>query len=212
MITLVKLQALFSDLGPKAMQQVLSDWETMVGFEASASLAPIRIASGVADISGQVADKHVLIETQVVIGEERLGPIYIVFSNALVVEIIADLLMIPEAGKEAKADAGLSESDLEAFQEMANLLCGSWNRVFQEQERELRISQSVDDLNVVSEAEGTTPLLSRVGDGRMAWIDTTIEVGGKSIPALILLPFEVAIAVAEEVYGIADPRSSRRVA
>lgn len=211
MITLVKLQALFSDLGPKAMQQVLSDWETMVGFEASADLAPIRIIGGAAEVAGNVDEKHVLIETHVVIGEDDLGPIYIVFSNALVVEIIADLLMIPEAGKAAKAEAGLSESDLEAFQEMANLLCGSWNRVFQEQERELRISQSVDDLKVISEAEDSTPLLSRAGDGRMAWIDTKVEAGGKSFPSLILLPFEVAIAVAEEVFAISDPRSSRHV-
>ncbi len=209
MITLVKLQALFADLGPKAMQQVFSDWEMLVGFEATASLEPVHIISGVAEVADKIDDSHILIETHVVIDESDLGPVYIVFSNALVVEIIADLLMIPANSKAAKVESGLSEGDLEAFQEMANMLCGSWNRVFQEQEKNLRVSQSVDDLNVVATMEGTTPMLGRVKEGRMAWIETTVVVGDGSYPSLLLFPFEVAIGIAEEVYSISDPRSSR---
>ena len=114
------------------------------------------------------------------------------FPNTLVIEVIADLLMIPEPARITKAKEGLSENDVEAFREMANLLCGSWNRIFQDFERDLRISQSVDD-RWTGEKDGA--LTSCFGEGRVAYV--AFEVDCARVPAIMALPFGVAVDLAE---------------
>lgn len=208
MITIVKLQNLFGDLSPRGMEQVFTDWEMLVGFGAKAECAPIVIASGAAEIDKHMDSNHVVIETQIEKNNVGFGHIYFVFPNSMVIEIIGEVLMIPDSAKEEKAKSGLSKNDIETFQEMANLLCGSWNRVFQDLERNLRISQSVDDLKVSPSNGSKSALLSRIPEGRVAWVDTKVQAGDKTYPAMIVLPFSVALAVAEEFYATSDPRSA----
>jgi len=201
MITIIKLRDLFANLSKKGMAQVFADWEMLVGFQAKAVAGGIRVADSVEEVAGELSMRHVVVETTVQKGTDPLGPIYFAFPNGLVVSIIADLLMIPESARETKAKEGLSENDLEGFREMANLLCGAWNRTFQDLERDLRISQSVDDL-VVSPGDGDTPTLEeRCGEGRVAYVSLEVECDGQTFPAILALPFDVAVRVGEQFYS-----------
>ncbi len=201
MITIIKLQELFGQLASKGMEQVLSDWEMLIGFEAKAAPKRTKIAGSAGELVALVGPKHLIVETQVENDVGRMGSIYFAFPNTLVVEVIADLLMIPESARATKAEEGLSDNDIEAFREMANLLCGAWNRVFRDLERDLRISQSVDDLKVWTESESGTPMTTNVGTGRVAYISVSIDCAGAVFPAMILIPFDVTIALAEQLEG-----------
>lgn len=209
MITIIKLQNLFGDLSPKGMDQVFTDWEMLVGFGAEADCKPIVIADSAAAINKRLDAQHVVVETQVEKNDQGFGKIFFAFPNELVIDIIGEVLMIPDEAKEEKARSGLSKNDIETFQEMGNLLCGSWNRVFQELERNLRISQSVDDLIVSASVGSKSALIDRVPDGRIAWVDTRVISGDKVYQSLIVLPFAVALAITEEFYATTDPRSAR---
>ncbi len=201
MITIIKLRSLFARLARKGMAQVFADWEMLVGFEASARADAIQIGPDIETVAEGLDRKHLVVETQVEKGSTGMGSIYFAFPNTLVIEVIADLLMIPEPARITKAKEGLSENDVEAFREMANLLCGSWNRVFQDFERDLRISQSVDDLKVWTGESGDGALISCFGEGRVAYVTLEVDCAGKSFPALMALPFDVAVEVAEEFYA-----------
>ncbi len=209
MITIIKLQNLFTDLSPRGMDQVFSDWEMLVGFGAMAECQPIVIAAGAEEIQHRVDPQHILVETQVEKNNAGIGRIYFAFPNELVIDIIGELMMVPDSVKEERSRLGLSENDVETFQEMANLLCGSWNRVFQDLERNLRISQSVDDLVVSASLGSSCALVDRIPEGRVAWVDTKIIAGDKTYRSLIVLPFDVALAVTEEFYATTDPRAAR---
>lgn len=201
MITIIKLRDLFADLSSKGMAQVFADWEMLVGFEASAEAQSIRIAAGVESIRDLVDPRQLVVETKVEKGDAPMGSILFTFPNGLVVDVIADLLMIPDSARAIKAMEGLSENDIEAFREMANLLCGSWNRVFQELERDLRISQSVEDLQVWT-GDGKQPTIETCApEGRLAYVPLEVDCAGAKHEALITLPFEVAIGIADEFYG-----------
>ncbi|QDV04741.1 hypothetical protein Poly30_02340 [Planctomycetes bacterium Poly30] len=208
MITLVKLQTLFGDLAPRGMEQVFTDWEMLAGFAAKAECSPIVIASGIAEINRFMGPNHVVVETKIEKNSAGFGHIYFAFPNAMVIEIIGEMLMISESAREEKARSGLSKTDVETFQEMANLLCESWNRVFQDLDRNLRISQSVQDLRVSASIGSKSAVISRIPEGRVAWVPTKITSGDKSYTAMIVLPFGVALAVAEEFYATTDPRSA----
>lgn len=201
MITIIKLRELFARLAAKGMAQVFADWEMLVGFEASSEAEAIQIGPDIQTVAAPFDPRHLVVETQVEKGVSGMGAIFFAFPNTLVIEVIADLLMIPEEARQTKAREGLSEGDVEAFREMANLLCGSWNRVFQEFERDLRISQSVDDLKVWTGEKDRPALLDCFGEGRVAHVALEVDCGGKSFPALMALPLDVAIRVAEEFYA-----------
>lgn len=208
MITIIKLQELFASLAARGMQQVFSDWEMLVGFEAHADPDRIQLARGVKDLGERIDPRHVVIETKVECDAGVIGPIYFAFPNTLVVEIIAELLMIPESARKAKAFEGLSENDVAGFQEMANLLCGSWNRVFQDLKRSLRISQSVEDLRVWTGGATGDSLIDCVKRGRLAFVPFPVTCTGSEHPSLIVMPFEVTINLAKEFYGEEDAHAA----
>ncbi|MEL6311599.1 MAG: hypothetical protein AAFQ17_04400, partial [Pseudomonadota bacterium] len=106
MITIIKLRDLFANLAEKGMAQVFADWEMLVGFEATSDAQHIRIAPDIADIADTIDLRHVVVETKVEKGEAALGSIFFAFPNTLVIDVIADLLMIPETARETKAREG----------------------------------------------------------------------------------------------------------
>jgi len=210
MITIVKLRELFGSLSPKGREQVFTAWESLFGFAAKAECQPIEIASGVGEITDRIHPQHIVVETLIQKNDVGFGPIYFAFTNHMVIEIIGDVLMIPDEAKAEKAKSGLSNNDIETFGEMANLLCGSWNRIFQDLERNLRVSQSVDDLKVSPSVGNKSALESRVPEGRITWVSSPVTAGDATYECLIILPFEVALAVAEEFYATTDPRSAKK--
>ena len=63
----------------------------------------------------------------------------------------------------------------------------------------------MDGLKVSPSVGSKSALVSRVPEGRVAWVETKIEAGDKTYPAMIVLPLSVAMAVAEEFYATTDP-------
>ena len=146
MITFVTLRDVWSRLSQESLERVFSDWEMMIGFEAELTSEEIHIAADVAEVEAVMDCDKVVIATRIEGTCE--GPIYFAFPSTLAMEIVGEVLMIPEQARAAKVEEGLGESEIEAFREMANLLCGSSNMIFQGLEKNLRISQSVDHLQV----------------------------------------------------------------
>jgi hypothetical protein len=200
MLTIIKLRDLFADLSERGMAQVLADWKELVGIDARSTAGALALADGIAELDGLVETPQTVVETRLRKGEEDLGPIDFVFPSALVIEIVAEVLMIPESGRAARAAGPLSENDAETFREMAGLLCGSWNRVFEELRRDVRVSQSVADLRVRSGAAGERVLRERAPGGRLAHVPLSVQANGREFQALLAIPFEVAIEVAQELY------------
>ena len=83
-----------------------------MGFGAEAECQPIVIAESAEKINERLDPKHVVVETRVEKNEAGFGHIYFAFPNELVIEIIGDVLMIPDSAKEEKARSGLSDLSL----------------------------------------------------------------------------------------------------
>lgn len=190
------VRTLFRRLSEKSMQQVFSDWETLVGFQAKATDHQVQQVESKDDLLAMFDAPHHIISTQIEGPGDCNGPTFFLFPNTLVVEVIADLLMIPEAARESKAVNGLDADDLEGFQEMANLLCGSANQVFMKLRQHLRISQSVDDLKVTgSQNEGYT---DHIPEGQWIYIGMQVNVGEKSYDMIQAIPLRLAIQLTQQ--------------
>ena len=201
MLTIIKLRDLFSDLSSRGMAQVFADWESLLGIQAKSDADAIRIAGSVDEVAGLVERPHTVVETQIQRGRQDLGPIYFVFPNSFVLELIAEVLMISDGAKQARAAVRLSETDAGTFREMANLLCGSWNQVFEDLDRDLRMSQSFGDLSVRPGEPSAHVLADVASEGRLAYVPLDVEVNGAKYEALFAVPFEVAVGVAEEFHA-----------
>ena len=203
MITILKLRDLLAHLSKKGMGQVFADWRMLVGFTATSEVEAIQIGNNAEEAAEQIDAKHLVVKTQVEKGTGGLGPIYFALPNAFVVEALAGILEIPEDTRAAKASEGFTEEDLEAFQEIANLLCASWNRVLDDLGPDLRVSQSADHLKVlVGDADGGA-LGACVEEGRVAFVTLKVGCAGKEHTVLLLIPLEAAIGLAEEFYRTA---------
>jgi len=201
MLTIIKLRDLFSDLSGRGMAQVFADWESLLGLQARSSADAIRIAGGVEELAGLVERPHTVVETQVQRGGQDLGQVYFVFPNSFVLELIAEVLMTSDGAKQARAAARLSETDAATFREMADLLCGSWNRVFEDLERDLRMSRSDGELFVRPGEPSKDVLADAASGGRLAYVPLDVEVNGSTYEALFAVPFEVAVGIAEEFHA-----------
>ena len=202
MITIIKLRDLVTDLSRKGMAQVFADWQTLVGVDARSSAEAIRLADGAAEIDHLVPSPRLIVEAQVQRSGEDLGPIHFVLPNRLVVEIISGVLMIAESTRDARAAESLGGNDVATFSEMAMLLCRSWNRVFRDLDRDLRISLSSEDLAIRSNITETSVLSDVVEPGRLAYVPLEVEMNGRAFKALFTVPFDVAIEIAREFYGV----------
>lgn len=213
MITILNLRSLFADLAPSGMGQVFADWEMMAGLEAKAKCGDVAVSESVADLSTRVSTRHVVVETKVERSGDAIGAIYFVFPIEVVVEVVGELLMISEDVREEKIASGLSNNDIEAFKEMANLLCGSWNRIFQERDKSFRVSQSVEDLELWCGAQGDEPfgpdaMVAALAEDRYVHVPVEIEIGASSFTSLIAMPFSISIALANEWFSVMDPRAA----
>ena len=202
MITLKKLKDLLVRLTQRNMEQVFADWEMLVGFEAQAEEPELHLVDGSKELIDAFRDPHVVVETLIEGREACNGPIYFVFPTPMVVEVIADLTMIPEGAKAAKAQGKLDEDDLEAFREMANLLCGSSNQVFEKLQRNVRISQAVEHLKVWAPEAGKSALESCLTDERLSYVSIEVVSGDNRFQMLEVIPLSVSRGLAEQFYGV----------
>ena len=107
------------------MQQVLDDWEMQVGFETTLGSSESAMVQDLSEWRPNWnLDWTALMSTRIEGHVE--GPVYLIFPHDLVFELLREVLGIPQ-NLEREAGDPLKDIEIEAFQEMMNLLCGSFN-------------------------------------------------------------------------------------
>lgn len=190
------MQNFITSLSRKLLEQAFEDWAMMVGLtirfrgqygfwiENSEGLRPV------------LDEPSLIMETRVE-GESE-GPLYWVFPQAFIVRVSGPMVMLSDDIMAQKEVEGLDELDLEAFQEMANLMCGAANRVFQGLGKTLRVSQDVDHLKVTYNKAGTADdCIPAFPEGPLAFVKMIVDVDGRPFRLLQALPMSLATEITE---------------
>ena len=198
MITFPTLRQLWSRLSEESLLRVFGDWEVMIGLEATIGATEVHLIDEFASVRELLGTPNVIVSTRV----EGIcdGPIFYAFPMALALEIIGDVMMIPKASRAEKATSELAEHEVEALQEMANLMCGSSNMAFQHLKHDFRVSQKVEHLKIWNggtECDGLDEILP---DDRTLFVQREIELEDSRHPMLIMLPLELATDVAAKFF------------
>lgn len=180
-------------LTERMLGDVASDWQEMIGIDLT--MKAIGGCPGGPEAFAEVMPgKVVMIETQ--ISGDAEGLVYFLFTEAFAARVVGTMIMLPEGTIKEKETKGLEESDLEAFQEMANLLCGTCNRFFQKLDRKIRVSQSVEDLHVHQ--------LELPGEGifssdELVGVEVEFGLDGRTFPAMQVYGSELADVLKKRV-------------
>lgn len=176
-------------VGIAMLQQALTDWAQMTGLTVETGDAKVQNIKR-AQIETTVTGPVMMIETKV---EGRCeGPFFFVFPNALAATAVGGLVMLAPGVVEQKAKTGLDDADVEAFKELANLLCGSSNNVLARLQPGLRLSQGVAHLKVRSGIPDLKPHIAEIPDGETACIACSVKVAGQAYTVHQLLPLALA--------------------
>ena len=175
------------------LQQALADWGQMTGMLTEIADAKVQNLSRGAPLETTVAGPVMLVETRV---EGRCeGPFYFVFPMSLAAHAVGKFVMLAPAVIQAKASSGLDATDIEAFKELANLMCGSSNNVLAKMQPGLRLSQSVDHLKVRSAMPDVRACSSELPNTDLACVASTAKVDGQAFTTFQLLPLTLARAM-----------------
>jgi chemotaxis protein CheY-P-specific phosphatase CheC len=167
---------LLSRLSRHMMSQVFADWEAMVGVRI-AVIAEVAVTHPAARMLTPVLRQDCVVVQTRVEGECE-GVLTFVFPTDFVIEVVGEMIMLPEEIRKEKRRSGLAPEDVEPFQEMSNLLCGSCNNVFSRMQRRLRVSQSVDDLRVIYSPRDDAQVVAELPAGMLATVRLVVEMGG----------------------------------
>jgi chemotaxis protein CheY-P-specific phosphatase CheC len=171
------------------LQQALNDWGQMTGMVVDAVDAKVQNLAKRAQIEASITGPAMLVETRV---EGRCaGPYFFVFPNALAAAAVGRLVMLPPEVVKAKAAVGLDPADIEAFKELANLLCGSSNNVLARLQPGLRLSQGVAHLKVQSAMPDLKARIGDIPDGETACVACAVKVDGEAFTVHQLLPLSL---------------------
>jgi CheY-specific phosphatase CheX len=181
-------------LSEKMLAAVAKDWQEMIGIELQIERDGSAIPGGTAELAGKLGGTCLAVETQIT--GDLQGPVHIVFSRPLVARVVGAMVMLPEGAIEEKEKNGLEDSDLEAFQEMANLLCGSCNNLFQELGRNVRVSQAVEDLQV---HEGELTKEGMLPEGELVGVPVTFRNEGREFSGMQVFTAKLAERIPKKV-------------
>ncbi|MBL8749460.1 MAG: hypothetical protein JNK78_09885 [Planctomycetes bacterium] len=177
-------------IGIAMLQQALTDWAQMTGLTVETGDAKVQNLAKRAQIEATITGAVMLVETKV---EGRCeGPYFFVFPNALAAAAVGGLVMLAPGVVEQKAKTGLDDADVEAFKELANLLCGSSNNVLARLQPGLRLSQGVAHLKVRSGIPDLKVHIGEIPDGETACIACSVKVAGQAYTVHQLLPLALA--------------------
>ncbi len=177
----------------RMLSEVADDWQEMLGIQLATELFGVCTGSGDA-MAKAVPGRVVVIETQITGDAE--GSVHFVFTEVFAARVVGTMVMLPESTIKEKEENGLEESDLEAFQEMANLLCGTCNNLFQKLGRKIRVSQAVEDLKVHClelPGDGLFPVGDLVG------VRVECILDGRTFPAMQVFGAELGSALSKRV-------------
>lgn len=179
----------------RSMTEVFDDWQTMIDARFTVVGTRRVDVDGKSFVASARNRPTIVLETRVEGSCE--GELYIGFTEAMVVNVVGPMVMLsPESMKE-KETTGMDEMDREAFQEMGNLLCGSSNKVFQELGRDLRVSQSVDDLKLHSSRDTEdSSFLEGFPAGEVCCVQMLVEQEERRFPLLLCMSEQLAADIA----------------
>lgn len=161
-----------------ALRCAFDDWAQLIGFEAR--VEDVRVfAVRDGDLIRRAREGRVSMTTR--IEGEYVGPIEFVFPRELVERAASLALMIPYDPETSRFAWG-GESELDSAHELMNLFCGSLTRSLQQQGKELRVSQSVDHLDVRTPIDPVLPCRDRVAVMRFE-----VDVAGDPLRVICLL-------------------------
>lgn len=190
-----QLTAIMGEILETSMKQVFGDWEIQIGLEAAVESAHCEL---VRDLDkwrpSWNSDWTALMHTQ--IEGPCTGPIHVIFPHDFVWVILREALGIPR-DQSREVGSPLKDVEMEAYQEMMNLMCGSFNTVLSGLRKTLRVSQSVDHLRVnqiapVGEGEVSPP-------GHGLGVALSVRQGDAKFEILALMPVPLARSVAMSV-------------
>jgi len=190
-----RMTAIMGELVETSLKRVLGDWEVQIGLEARAELVQCELVRSLdAWRPAWNEDWSTLMHTRIEGNCE--GPIHFVFPHAFVWEVLREALGWPK-DKDREAGQPLKGPEMEAYQEMMNLLCGSFNTVLSGLRNSLRVSQAVEHLRVDQVAPR--------GEGDVAppshglGVALRVAKEGKTFEILALMPVPLARSVALSV-------------
>jgi chemotaxis protein CheY-P-specific phosphatase CheC len=121
------------------------------------------------------------------------GPFHVIFPEKIAWELVRAVLCLPNSSKLDRS--GLNEEHLEVFMEMMNLLCGSYNSVFEQLHRELKVSQAVGDLKLYPLPRNGVLSKDLAHIDRGLAIASEVTLNGKDFEVVQLMPIPLARAI-----------------
>lgn len=190
MTAVIGLPGKLKNLSLAMLRQALADWAQMANLTITVVDAKVQSLSKRAQIGTTIQGPSIVVQTRF---EGRCeAPCFFVFPIALAATAVGRFVMLPDGEIAAKATRGLDATDLEAFQEMANLLCGSSNGVISQLLPGLRLSQSVDALRVHAAMPDVTARIDDFPEGDLACVAVAVEAEGRTFTLHQLLPLAQA--------------------
>ncbi len=157
-----QLWLLFCD----AFQAISNDLEALL--QIKVKMAPKPFADGQAAViktfRGPGVAATTVIEAGVPTGRPLRYTTRFVFKNADAMTMIGSVVLLPKEVLEERRKFPPNERELDEFREIANQICGSANRAFDQIGKHLRVSQSTDHLKVAwtKEIEKAIPTNTRI--------------------------------------------------
>ena len=190
MMTPAKMNEILSRLTHDAVEQALLDWEVQIGFVSKITEVRAHMLRGPEELSDTWNSEHYLrMTTQVEYA--AAGTVQFFFSTESAWPLVRDALCLPPAEDRGVGDE-LGESEIEAFQEMMNMFCGSANAIYDR--FGLRLSQSVEHLKVEQGEPGLPQDLHGFA------ISMQYEIEGQEPREIVqVMPFPLAWSVAKAI-------------
>ena len=182
------------EIAKRVFVQAIADWEMMVGFEAAVEIDDAKRVSSTEELDSLMGDVALIVRTK--IEGSTPSDVFFAFPIELVASVVAKALMLPEDSRNEIVEAGIGPTEIETFQEMANLFCGSSTNALQEFYERLRVSQSVDDLKLEDPSQAMELLTQRL-DEELGLIvaKLKIEASGMSTYAYWIAPFRKTMRI-----------------
>lgn len=189
MTAVVGLVGKLQQLSLAMLKQALEDWAQMANLQVAVADAKVQNVAKREQLAKTLTGPVILIETRV---EGRCeGPCFFVFPLPMAATAVGKFVMLPEDAIAKKSAQGFDDTDLEAFREMANLLCGSSNNVIAKQVSGVRLSQNVAALRVEQGLPDITQVFASLPATDIACVVATVQLEGKPYTALHLMPLAV---------------------
>lgn len=190
MTAVIGLVGKLKNLSLALLKQALGDWAQMASLTIEVVDGKVQNLPKRAQIEATIQGPVVIIETRF---EGRCeGPCFFVFPIGLAATAVGKFVMLPDAAIAAKAKSGLDATDIDAFKEMANLLCGSSNNVIAQMLPGVRLSQSVAALRVAQAMPDIKARSGDIPDAETACIAVAVKAEGQTFTVFQLLPLALA--------------------